>query len=410
MMMPFLDGEQLLHDLERLAQFGAEPGPGLNRVAFSPADQAARDWVDEQMQKAGMTVRRDTAGNSSGSYPGTGPDLAPIALGSHTDTVPQGGRYDGALGVLAALACVRALHEAGMRTRHPIEVINFAAEEATMSGATLGSLAMAGQLDPAVVDYSAWDGLSVGEHLRAAGLNPAVLTQASRAAGDLAAYLELHIEQGGSLEAAGSPIGIVKGIVGIRRYDVRFEGMANHAGTTPMGQRQDALVAAAPFIGAVRDLAVARGIVGTVGTLRVQPGAPNVIPGRVELQVEIRGLKEQALDEAEAALRRLADRTGGTLSPRSSKGAVDSDPRLLEALVAACETLAVPYRLMASGAGHDAMCIAAIAPMAMLFVPSRAGISHAPDEYTRPEDCLTGARVLLAALLELDARLDPESK
>lgn len=408
-MIPFLDGEQLLQDLETLAQFGAEPGPGLNRIAFNPADQAARRWVEAQMRQVGMTVQTDPAGNSIGAYPGTEPELSPIALGSHTDTVPQGGRYDGALGVLAALACVRALHQAGIRTHHPVEVINFVAEEATMSSGTLGSKAMSGSLSPDLVDQPAWDGLPVAQHLRGAGIDPATMGQARRAKGSLAAYLELHVEQGGILEATGISIGVVEGIVGIRRYEVIFVGQANHAGTTPMAGRKDALVMAAPFISAVREVALAHNIVGTIGALEVEPGAPNVIPGRVVLQLEIRGLEATVLDVAEAELAPLAREGGGEFHQLSSKSAVTSDPRLLDALVTACESLNLSYRRMPSGAGHDAMCIANIAPQAMLFVPSQGGISHSPDEYTSPEDCLNGARVLLAALLELDTRLDAKT-
>jgi N-carbamoyl-L-amino-acid hydrolase len=404
-MIPYLDGEQLLQDLETLAQFGAEPGPGLNRVAFSPADQEGRDWVEAEMRAAGMAARRDPAGNSIGRYPGQEAELPPIVLGSHTDTVPNGGRYDGALGVLAALSCVRSLHQAGMTLRHPVEVINFAAEEATMSGATLGSQAMAGLLNLAVVEQMAWDGLAVGHHLQGANIDLARLLEARRPAGSIAAFLELHIEQGGALEQAGIPIGVVEGIVGIRRYDVVFEGVANHAGTTPMALRRDALVMAAPFITGAREIALQHEIVATIGALRVHPGAPNVIPGRVDLQLEIRGLDEAALDQAQANLATLANALDGQFSHRSAKGAVKSDSRLVEALEAACKSLKLAYRVMPSGAGHDAMCMADIAPQAMLFVPSRGGVSHAPDEYTAPEDCVNGARVLLAALLELDARL-----
>jgi N-carbamoyl-L-amino-acid hydrolase len=403
---PVLDGELLLADLEALNQFGADPGPGLHRLAFSPADWAGRAWVAGQMERAGMTVRTDPAGNTIGRYPGREADLAPIALGSHTDTVPQGGRYDGALGVLAGLACVRALHQAGQRLRHPVEVINFVAEEATMGSATIGSKAMAGLLDAQLLDQLAWDGRPAAEHLRAAGLDPATIQQAQRRPGSLAAFLELHIEQGARLEQAQRPIGIVEGIVGIRRYSVTFQGQANHAGTTPMALRRDALVMAAPFIGAVRDVATAREIVGTTGIFRVEPGAPNIIPGRVYLEFELRGLVEPTLDEAEAELARLAQAGGGHFKKLSAKAGVSSDPRLVEALCSACQSLALPYQRLSSGAGHDAMCIAAIAPQAMLFVPSQAGISHAPAEYTKPEDCVTGARVLLAALLELDQRLD----
>jgi N-carbamoyl-L-amino-acid hydrolase len=390
-----------------LARFGVGPSGGINRMAYSQADQEARAWVGAQMREIGLIVHTDQAGNSIGVYPGQVPHLPSIAVGSHTDTVPEGGRYDGALGVVAALACVRALQEDGIRLRHPVQVINFAAEEATMGG-TLGSQAMAGLLDQTVLDRRAWDDRPVADHLRAAGLDPVAIVEARRRSGSLAAFLELHVEQGGTLEAAGVTMGVVEGIVGIRRYTVIFEGYANHAGTTPMAARQDALVMAAPFILAVRDTAVARGIVGTIGTLRLQPGAPNVIPGRVDLDVEIRGLHEDILDDAAADLAQQAQQAGAEFRPISSKPPVKSDPRLLEALTAACEELGLPYQRMPSGAGHDAMCIASIAPQAMLFVPSRGGVSHSPDEYTDPESCVDGARVLLTALLKLDAGLDAD--
>lgn len=396
-----INADRLWQDLDTLARIGRGADGGVTRVAYSPADREGRAWVQAQMREAGLTVRTDAAGNTIGLYPGQ-ESLPPLTLGSHTDTVPNGGRYDGALGVLAALACVRALHAAGVRLRHPVELINFAAEEATMSEGTVGSQAMVGLLKPKLIHQLAWDGRPVSEHLREAGLDPAAITEARRPAGSLAAYLELHIEQGGILEAAGVPIGVVEGIVGIRRYTAGFRGFANHAGTTLMAGRQDALVMAAPFITTVRDLAVRRGIVGTIGSLRVQPGAPNVIPGYVELDVETRSLRESELDEAEAELAGLANQAGAEWRQVGRKPPVESDPRLLTALTSACEELGLPYRRMPSGAGHDAMCIAAIAPQAMLFVPSRGGISHSPQEFTSPEHCTNGARVLLAALLKLD--------
>jgi N-carbamoyl-L-amino-acid hydrolase len=406
-MRPILDGEQLLHNLETLAQIGVDPAGGLNRIAYNPADREARVWVEAQMRAVGMAVQTDAAGNSRGLYPGNQADLSPIALGSHTDTVPNGGRFDGALGVLAALACVRALHEAKIQLRHPVEVINFAAEEATMSGGTFGSRAMVGALTGSAIAQPAWDGRPVADHLRAAGLEPAaVVDQARRPAGSLAAYLELHIEQSGMLEAARMPIGVVEGIVGIRRYTVLFTGYANHAGTTPMAGRRDALVMAAPFILAVREIAMAYEIVGTVGVLQVKPGASNVIPGQVVLDFELRGLDEAVLDSAEATLAQHAQEAGAEFRRVNHKSPTLSDPRLIDALTAACDELKLAYQRMSSGAGHDAMCMAAIAPQAMLFVPSRGGISHSPDEFTEPEQCVAGARVLLAALLKLDAALD----
>jgi N-carbamoyl-L-amino-acid hydrolase len=398
---PLLDSGRLLADLAALAQIGRGPDGALARVAYSPADQAGRAWVADQMRELGLRVRADAAGNTIGTYAGSA-DLPPIALGSHTDSVPAGGAYDGALGVVAALACVRALHAAGIRLRHPVELINFAAEEATMAGGTTGSQAMTGLFNPAILDKAAWDGRPVREHLVAAGLDPTTFASARRAPGSLAAYLELHIEQGDQLTAAGLPIGIVEGFVGIRRYAVTFQGYANHAGTTPMHRRQDALVAAAPLITFVRDLAVAHHIVGTIGTLTVQPGAPNVIPGRVELIVETRGLDSAVLDQVERRLEEQAREMGAQVSTVVSKPPVQSDSTVVGALATACEALGLGALRMPSGAGHDAMCMATICPQAMIFVPSQGGVSHSPDEYTTPEDCVNGARVLLAGLLRLE--------
>ncbi len=405
-MDPTLDGPRLLEELEALGKIGLGSSGGINRVAYSPADREARAWVQDRMRELGLNVTTDQAGNSIGVYPGEVPHLPPIGLGSHTDTVPEGGRYDGALGVVAAIACVRAVQRAGVRLRHPVEVINFAAEEATMAGATVGSRAMAGLLGHSAVEQVAWDGRPVAEHLRGAGLDPAKISEAQRPKGSLAAYLELHVEQGGMLEAARAPGGVVEGLVGIRRLAVTFHGFANHAGTTPMAARRDALVMAAPYILAVRNLAVSHGIVATVGTLSLQPGAPNVIPGRVELGLEIRALHELELDDAEGHLATQARHAGAEFRHVSSKPPVKSDPRLVEALTEACGELGLRFRRMPSGAGHDAMCIASVAPQAMLFVPSRGGVSHSRGEYTAPEDCVAGARVLLAALLKLDSRLD----
>lgn len=402
---PELDGARLLSDLEHLATIGADPAGGVSRVAYSAADIEARGWVRETMLGLGMDVRRDEALNVIGRYPGREPGLKPLALGSHTDSVPGGGRFDGALGVVAALACVRALRDAGVVLRHPVEVIDFAAEEATLGAGTLGSLAMTGGLARDALAGTAWDGRPAAMHLRDAGVDPRGLNRAVRPRRALAAYLELHVEQGGALEEAGLPIGVVEGIVGIRRFAGTFAGHANHAGTTPMAGRRDALVMAAPFVLGVRDAAVEAGAVGTVGVLRLQPGAPSVIPGRVELEAEIRGLDEAALDRVERRLVGLAEGLGGQLVRTSAKPAVRSDPALVVAIEAACDAHGLGHRRMASGAGHDAMVIGRLVPSAMVFVPSRGGVSHSPDEFTPPERCVDGGRVLLGSLLELDGRL-----
>lgn len=397
-----IDGVRLLADLEELARIGVGEEGGITRVAYSEADRRGRALVANWLLEAGCEVVVDAAGNTIATYPGSDRSLAPLATGSHTDTVPSGGRYDGALGVLAGLACVRALAAAGERLRHPLQVIDFACEEATMSGGTLGSRAMVGQWDPAIPDQPAWDGRPVGEHLAEAGLDPAAFDAAVRRPGSLAAYLELHIEQGGVLEAEGVPVGAVEGIVGIRRYRAVFEGRANHAGTTPMAMRQDALVAAAPFVGDVRETALRHGIVGTVGTLAVSPGASNVIPGRVLLSCEIRALEDRVLDAAESDLREHADGRGGRLERLSAKSPVHSSARLLAAVEAASDRVGLRSRRLPSGAGHDAMCVAELCEVAMIFVPSQGGISHSPLEHTSPEDCVNGARILLEALRLLD--------
>jgi N-carbamoyl-L-amino-acid hydrolase len=401
MSRPVLDGDRMLADLAALTEFGRNAGGGIGRVAYGQADQAARAWVIERLRGLGAEVAVDPAGNTIGRYPGREP-LPPLALGSHTDSVPDGGAFDGALGVVAALACLRALRDAGLRLRHPVELINFAAEEATMAGGTTGSQAMAGLYDPAGLELPAWDGRPVRDHLVAAGLDPQRFTEARRPPGSLAAYLELHIEQGETLTAAGATIGVVTGFTGIRRYALAFRGEANHAGTTAMARRKDALVMAAPFVLALRDLAVERGVVATIGAFTVHPGAPNVIPGRVELVAELRGLDSAVLDEVEAAVERLAAEAGASFRPMVRKPPVATDERVAAAFAAVCEQRGLPHLAMPSGAGHDAMCMAAICPQGMIFVPSQGGVSHAPAEQTAPADCRAGAEVLLDALLRLD--------
>jgi N-carbamoyl-L-amino-acid hydrolase len=278
------------------------------------------------------------------------------------------------------------------------------AEEATVYG-TLGSRAMVSQLEPADLELPAFDGRSVADHLRAAGFDPAQAHTAARAPGTVAAYLELHIEQGDQLASERIPIGLVEGIVGIRRYQVRFAGQANHAGTTPMLRRRDALIAAARFVLAVQERAAAAGIVGTTGTLAIAPNVPNVIPGQATLTCEIRGMDDATLDQVAAELHADAQSWHGTMTPISAKSPVASDLQLLTILAQCCQQLELPFCQLPSGAGHDAMNMAALAPQAMIFIPSQAGISHAPEEYSDDSDCVAGARLLLAAILALDTAL-----
>lgn len=399
-----IDPVALADDLETLASFGATADGAVTRTAYSEADLRARDWVDARCAELGMSVRRDRAGNSVALLPGREPGLRPLAVGSHTDTVPEGGRYDGALGVLAGLACVRALRRGGAGLRHPLIVVNFQAEEATMAGATFGSRAFAGALDPATIDRPAFDGATVRRHLERVGLDPDRVTEAAGEREPLAAFLELHVEQGPVLDEAGVPIGLVEGIAGIRRHAATFRGTANHAGTTPMAARDDALVSAAPFIVAVRDVAVAHDVVATVGALRVRPGAPNVIPGRVELDLELRSPDDARLAGAEDELGRRAAAAGGELRRLSAKPPQPFSAELVDGLERVSGRLGLPCRRLWSWAGHDAGVLAAVTDAAMLFVPSRGGVSHSVRELTAHEDCVAGATVLLHAIAELDAR------
>ena len=283
-------------------------------------------------------------------------------------------------------------------------MIDFAAEEATTSASPTGSLSFAGKLTRAALGGPAWDGRSTAELLEGSGFSIDAML-ANRPPQPICAFLELHIEQGERLAAAGIPIGIVEGIVGIRRYYVTFEGQANHAGTTGMARRRDALVMAAPLILAVRDVAVVHNIVGTIGRMEVHPGAPNVIPGRVVVDVEIRGMDNRVLDAAEAALQSQAAAHGGSLAAGHRQEPVYADPGLMAAIAQSCAELGMPSTRMASGAGHDAMNMAEICPFAMIFVPSEEGVSHAPDEFTQARHCVDGGRLLLAALLTLDTQL-----
>ena len=402
---PRVDRGRLGQEMATLAELGATPAGAVTRIAYSEADRQARDWLDAQFTDLGMSVRRDQAGNSIALLPGRDPGLKAIALGSHTDTVPEGGRYDGSLGLIAALSCVRSLRGAGLQLRHPLAVINFEAEEATMAGATFGSRAFVGELDPAIIERRAWDGRTVRSHLEAAGLEPRAVPEAARGRESLTAFLELHIEQGPVLDAAGVPIGIVEGIVGIRRYAVDFPGIANHAGTTPMADRDDALVRAAPFVVAVRDAAVTHGIVGTVGTLQVSPGSPNVIPGGVTIDVELRSADDGMLTAAEQDLRRSANAVAAELRPLSAKAPERFSRHILERLGNVCEQAGLSHRRLWSGAGHDAGLLASITDAAMIFVPSKGGVSHSVEELTEQEDCVNGARILLEALVDLDSSL-----
>jgi N-carbamoyl-L-amino-acid hydrolase len=401
--------------IERLSTFGRPAGgtfeSGVSRVAYSQADIDARAWLIGEIKSAGFTPRIDPAGSVFVRVAGS-TNAPPILFGSHIDSVPSGGNFDGDLGTLASLELLQTLRAAGVTTRHPLEMVLWAHEESTAFGhGTAASRIVAGDLKAGTLTQE-WNGFSRADGIRRIGGDPTRIEEAVRTAGAWHAYFELHIEQGGTLEKARVPIGIVEGIVSIHRYDVVITGFANHAGTTPMNDRQDALVAAADVVKAVRRIVTARAgrQVGTVGRFEVTPNSPNVIPGKVALSVELRDLSEATLQTLGAEIRsRLADiardsRTDITMTLASRNPPALAHAGMQRAIERAAEQIQLDVRRLPSGAGHDAQMVAALCPMGMIFVPSIGGISHSPLERTTWEDCARGAAVLMGAVLEVDAR------
>lgn len=396
---------RLLENLRQLAEFGKNPDGGVSRVAYSEADLAGRDYVMALMTDAGLGPTIDAAGNIIGLRGGDDPSLPPLMLGSHIDSVPEGGNYDGPLGSLAAIEVVQTLVEHDVVTRHPLEVVIFQNEE----GGKTGSRAMIGEVQPRELDIVTHSGKTVAEGIAYIGGDPGNLANVVREPGSVAAFLELHIEQGGVLEKRGIEIGVVQGIVGIRRWNVIVDGVANHAGTTPMDSRQDALLAAARFVDAVnlvvRDEPGSQ--VGTVGRIEASPGAPNVIPGRVILSLELRDTDMEKIEQLHQLIRRRAQQigeethTGFGFDEFYLSRAALADERIMRLVAESAGKLDLSSITMPSGAGHDAQSIAKLAPIGMIFVPSVGGISHSPHEFTRPEDVGNGANVLLHSLLSL---------
>jgi N-carbamoyl-L-amino-acid hydrolase len=401
--------ERLEQRIEKLAEYGKTPEGGVNRVAFSEEDIQSRNYILSLLQEAGLEIRIDEAGNIIGRMEGADPSLPTIAFGSHTDTVPHGGKYDGAVGVLGAIECVQVLSENGLKTRHPLEVIVFTDEE----GGLIGSKAIIGTLTSDALDVITHSGKTVREGIQVLGGNPEAMDKGVRKKGDFTAFIEIHIEQGNSLASKGIDIGIVEGIVGINWWDVTIEGFANHAGTTPMDKRQDALLAAARLIIAVNEVVTGEAgrQVGTVGRIEAEPGAPNVIPGKVVMSLEIRELSSEKIDslfqKIQKAAEVIAKKTGTKISFSPIEAtAVPSptDPSIQRIIAEAAEDLGLSTIFMPSGAGHDAQNMAKIAPTGMIFIPSIGGISHSPKEFTPSNDIANGANVLLQTILKIDQK------
>ena len=408
-----INAQRLQGTLEKLSEFGRNPEGGVTRLGFSQTELDARTYVMGLMKDAGLEVRVDPAGNIFGRHSGS-EQLPTILFGSHIDSVPHGGNFDGPLGSLGAIEVIRALDDANLTTRHPLEVVIWTNEEGPHFGiSAFGSGVAAGVLGPEILDIKDHEGLTVADWLRRYGQDPARLTDARIAPGALAAILELHIEQGPVLEESKVQIGVVSGIVSLKRWKCVVAGFANHAGTTPMNRRKDALAAAAKNLLAVRDVVRAETgtQVGTVGYVRAEPGAPNVIPGRVEFPVELRDLDPGKIERMWRQIQQTfaqVDKEEGvetSCEVINDIAAAPSDPSIQSVIREAAQSAGLSTADMPSGAVHDAGEIARIAPMGMIFVPSRGGISHSPQEFTSWEDC--AVEVLYRSILLLDGRLQP---
>ena len=399
-------GARLMEHINALAEFGKNPQGGVSRVAYSEADRQGREYVLGLMRAAKLDTSIDAAGNIIGRRAGSDNSLKPILFGSHVDSVPEGGNFDGVVGSLGAIEVAQTLAENNITTRHPLEVCIFQNEE----GGLIGSEALLGELSEKALDQVSNSGKTIRDGIKFIGGDVAKLSSVKREKGSIAAYLELHIEQGGTLEAEHIDIGVVEGIVGINQWNVNVEGFANHAGTTAMNNRRDALLAAAKFIEAVNRVVtnMPGRQVGTVGKIQAFPGAPNVIPGKVILTLELRDLdagKIQTLYQkirAEADEIAKSDRVTFDFKELNTNIPAPTDPRVRAIIDQSAKDLGLTTKQMPSGAGHDAQDMARLAPVGMIFIPSIGGISHSPKEFSRSKDIENGANVLLGAVMKVD--------
>ncbi|WP_445503011.1 Zn-dependent hydrolase [Microvirga sp. G4-2] len=411
-----IDSDRLWKRIEALSRI-TDPDRPWTRRSFSPLFLKGREWLANEFRAGGLETSIDAAGNLVGRLAGSDPNLKPIVIGSHSDTVPSGGRYDGILGVLAGLEVAQSLIERGERLRHPLEVYDFLAEEPSEFGLScIGSRALAGMLSADMLDLRRPDGMSLREGLAYVGGDPENLASVRRSPDGTAAYVEVHIEQGRVLEQEGTPIGIVTDIVGIHRERITIKGRADHAGATPMPLRADALVGAVRIVETVYARALAlsdsdKPLVATVGKLDVRPNAANAVPGEVEMVLEVRcgdeaatrTFSETLIEEVRPSLEAL--RLQVQVEPVSHASPTPCAPFVREAIRAAASSQGLSARNLPSGAGHDGVFVALTGPIGMIFVPCRDGRSHAPEESIEPQQAADGARVLFETVRRLDTIL-----
>ena len=405
-----VNGVRLNATMETMKTFGSNADGGSDRIAFSQHNKDALDYLAELMREAGLEPHIDVAGNLVGVRAGTDAAKAPIVTGSHIDTVINGGHYDGIAGVMAGIEAARTLDETNTNLAHPLHVVIWTNEEA----GKVGSRSYAGTVEPREMNLTALGDVTIGDGIRFLGGDPDRIQENAKKPGDIAAYIELHVEQGAILDANNIQVGVVDGIVGIRRWNVTIDGYANHAGTTPMNARQDALYAAAQLVTTVRDVINGEpgAQVGTVGRLHVEPGVPNVVPGKVTMSIEIRDLSMEKIARLFAQIETQAVEIGDATDTKITfdqyylSPAAVSDVRISEIVEKTANDLGLSSRHMPSGAGHDAQSFKDIAPLGMIFVPSVNGVSHAPDEVTYADAITNGANMLLNSLIKMDKRFD----
>tara|TARA_B100001057_G_scaffold145282_1_gene145217 strand:- start:58 stop:1350 length:1293 start_codon:yes stop_codon:yes gene_type:complete len=399
--------ERLLKNLKKLSEFGINKNNGNDRVAYSDYDIQARKYIKEYMKNLGLKVKVDYAANIVARKEGANKKLKPIAFGSHIDAVPNGGHYDGPLGVIGGIEALETILDNKIITSHPLELIIFTNEE----GGVFGSRALAGKLNNDALEVKTASGFTNGEGVDRLGGDQRKVFDIIKSSNDYHAFVELHIEQGNILNKSNIDIGVVTGIVGLKWWDVTIEGFANHAGTTPMDERIDPMITAANFILLVKNIIneTPGNQVGTVGKIEAFPGAPNVIPGRVKLSLEIRDLDESKIDflfneiEKEAKIIALENETSisfSSININASPALMDNQIQTL--IIDAANELNYSFKKMPSGAGHDAQDMAIIAPSGMIFIPSVDGISHSPKEFSSDEAVYKGTNILLNTILKLD--------
>ena len=406
-----IDALRMSREIDTLAEFSDSEAPSVTRVVFSEQDRKAQAWLKDRYRETGLTIREDAIGNTFARWVGAKPDLPAVATGSHVDAIPHAGKYDGVVGVLGGLEAIRALQRLGFTPERSIELIVFTSEEPTRFGiGCLGSRLMSGVLGPdAAAAFVDAEGNTLDVVRHEAGF-AGTLNSVRLAGGEYGAFVELHIEQGPILEREKISLGLVTDIAAPASFRIIVEGEGGHAGGRLMTGRRDALCAAAEIVLAVERAAVNTGAVDTVATVgicQVHPGAINSIPSRVQLTVDLRDTDAARRDgvqsEIESKCREVAGRRGVSVKVEmiNSDPPARSSPEILAALTAACETEGVTFRRMVSRAYHDSLFMARIAPIAMLFIPCRNGVSHRPDEYSSPEEISRGVRVLARTLASL---------